>query len=295
MWKRKSLFRKREKTEEIFKDEKGTPSPAAQFLEDYEQEEQELTVLVKEFTKGGMVQGDFLFPAVSFLAYIDRESGKAVREKGTLCWVIRRASSNYIHKFKDYGIYKILVRKMKPGILNPLGESFRNRYYVVKILGKKIKEPQLEKIRTEYLKPVFIKNSLGEFKLDRRYDWFEGEIDWLGNMECVSLKKDEDADAAESALKTLHMLMSDASGWDSKFRQYAAEELTELANDWQEAEGITDITKEEFAERIGSPSLSIDNRGDFEAVYNDDDMFAGHWIVVCGTADGMLTDASIEG
>lgn len=144
-------------------------------------------------------------------------------------------------------------------------------------------------------KDISIKDSLGEFKLDRRYDWFEGQINWMGNMEDVSLKKDEDADTAEAALRTLHMLMSDVAEWDSKLRKYAAEELTELANDWRENVEDGDIRKEEFMERIGCPSFSIDNKGDFEVVYNDDDMFAGHWIVVYGTADGELTDSDIEG
>lgn len=296
MWKLKNLFGNGEKGKEFPKSGKGDATdPAAQFFEEYEAKEQELTVLIKEFTRGGAARGDYLFPAVSFLAYIDEESGKAVHEKGTLCWVIYRSSDNYIHKFKDYGIYKVLVRKMKPGILNPIGQPFKNRYYVVKVLKREVKEPQLERIRTEYLKPVSIKDSLGEFKLDRKYNQFEGQIDWMGSMENVSLEKDRDEDTANLALKTLHMLMSDPVKWDRKLREYAAGELTELANDWREEEGTQDIMKEEFAERIGSPSFSIDKEGDFEAVYNDDDMFAGHWIVVYGTADGMLTDANIEG
>lgn len=296
MWKLQNLFGKRKGTKEILKRGKEAETdPDVQFLEDYEAEEQELTVLLKEFTKGGMVQGEFLFPAVSFLAYIDKESGRAIREKGTLCWVMRRSSNNYIHKFRDYGIYRVLVKRTKPGVLNPLGEPYRNRYYIVKVLEKDVREPQLEKIRTEYLKPVSIKDSLGEFKLDRKYDWFEGEINWMGSVERVSLKKDEDTDTARRALKTLHMLMSDMAEWDRKFREYAAGELTELSNDWREDGETSDITKEEFSERIGNPSFYIDNEGDFEVTYMDDDMFAGHWIVVYGTSNGMLTDAGIEG
>lgn len=296
MWKLKNLFRDGEKGKEFSKEGRGDAAdPAEQFFEEYETEEQELTVLIKEFTKGGAVRGDYLFPVVSFLAYIDRESGKVVHEKGALCWVIHRSSGDYIHKFKDYEIYNVLVRKMKPGILNPVGQPFKNRYYVVKVLKRKVKEPQLERVRTEYLKPISIKDSLGEFKLDRKYDRFEGQIDWMGSMEDVSLKKDEDADTANLALKTLHMLTSETAKWDGRLREYAAGELTELANDWREDEDISDITREEFAERIGSPSFFIDNRGDFEAVYGDDDMFAGHWIVVYGTADGRLTDTGIEG
>lgn len=147
----------------------------------------------------------------------------------------------------------------------------------------------------EKMKPVFIRDSLGEFKLDRRYGWFEGQISWLGNTEDVTLNKDEDTDTAEQALRTLHMLMSDPEKWDRKLREYAAGELTELANDWREEDETPEITKEEFAERIGSPSFTINNTGDFEAVYNDDDMFAGHWIVVYGTAGAELTEANIEG
>lgn len=296
MWKLQNLFGKRNGTGEIFKGEKEAEAdPVVQFLEDYEAEEQELTVLLEKFTKGGRIQEDFLFPAVSFLAYVDKESGRAVREKGTLCWVIRRYSNNYIHKFMDYGIYRVLVRRMKPGVLNPLGKPYKNRYYIVKVLEKQVRESQLEKIRTEYLKPVSIKDSLGEFKLDRKYDRFEGEINWMGSLENVSLKKDEDTDTAKQALKTLHMLMSDMAEWDHKLREYAAGELTGLSNDWREDEEASNITKEEFAERIGCPSFYIDSKGDFEATYMDDDMFAGHWIVVYGMANGVLTDAGIEG
>ncbi len=296
MWKLKNLFGNGKKGKEFSKNGKGDAAdPAVQFFEEYEEKEQELTVLIKEFTRGGAVRGDYLFPAVPFLAYIDKESGKAVHEKGILCWVIHRSSDDYIHKFKNYGIYKVLVRKMKPGILNPIGQPVKNWYYVVKVLKREVKEPQLERIRTEYLKPVSIKDSLGEFKLDRKYNQFEGQIDWMGSMENVSLEKDKDEDTANLALKTLHMLTSDPVKWDRKLREYAAGELTELANDWREEEETPVIKKEEFAERIGSPSFSIDKEGDFEAVYNDDDMFAGHWIVVYGTADGMLTDTGIEG
>lgn len=271
--------------------------PAKKFLDKYETEEQELTILLKNFTKGGGVEGDFLFPSVWFLAYIDKESGKAIQQQGVLSWVIPRSSNNYIHDFKDYGIYKVLVRQLKQGTLNPLGKpmDFQNRYYIVKILQKDVKEPQLEAIREEYLKPVLIQDELGTFTLNREYDWFEGEISWLGSTQRVLLDQDEDGDTANGALQTLRMLMSDASKWDKILRDYAAEQLTELANDWQDDEDEDGITKEAFAERIGTPSFHISSDGSFEAEYEDDDMFYGHWIVVYGNADGELDDANIEG
>lgn len=281
---------------QLFKRERRTlPEPAAKFLEDYETEEQELTVLMKKFSKGGRVEGDFLFSAVSFLASIDREKGSSVQEGGTLCWFRRRSSQRPIHNFADYGIYTVLVRKMKPGILNPMGIPFKNRYYLVKIIRRNVKEPQLEKIRAEYLKPVSIKNDLGVFCLERKYEWFEGEIHWLGSTRQVLLDRDKDGDTAYAAFKTLYTLLADASKWDKRIRQYAAEELQSLANDWRDSEDVPEIKKEEFAERIGGLSFHMDDEGGFEADFDDDGMFGGHWIVVRGKADGAFMSADIEG
>lgn len=74
---------------------------------------------------------------------------------------------------------------------NFLGKPYKNRYYIVKIIRKNLKDPRLEAIRTEYLKPVSIEYKAGTFSLDRKYGWFEGNIDWLGSSQRVLLDKDE--------------------------------------------------------------------------------------------------------
>lgn len=87
----------------------------------------------------------------------------------------------------------------------------------------------------------------------------------------------------------------------NKFRAFAAEKLTELANDWQDegygdedGEDLAAITEESFAGRIVISELSIDAEGDYE-VYYDDDMFWGHVIIVNGSVDGGMEDACIAG
>lgn len=272
----------------------GTLDPAAEFLQEFETSEEELTVLLKDFSKGGGVRGDYIFPVAAFMAYIDNESGEIIQEEGTLHWVIPRSTNDYIHDFKDYGIYRVLVRKCKPDVTNFLGKPYKNRYHIVKIIRKNLKEPQLEAIRDEYLKTVSIEDKAGTFCLDRKYDWFEGKIDWLGSSRRVLLDKDENSDTAEKALQTLHCFLEDVEKWDKVLRTFAAAQLTELANDWQDGE-TPEITEEEFAERIGAPDFRINNDGGFEAEYDDDDMFYGHWIVVYGSADGGLKEANIEG
>lgn len=286
-----ALFGKKNKKETKTE---GELNPAEEFLQEFEAEEEELTVLLKHFSKGGGVKGDYIFPSAAFMAYIDNESGEIIQEEGTLHWVIRRSAKDYIHDFKDYGIYTVLVRKCKPDVKNFLGKPYKNRYYIVKIIRKSLKDPRLEAIRTEYLKPVSIEDKAGTFSLDRKYGWFEGDIDWLGSTQRVLLDKDENSDTAEKALQTLHRFLEDMEKWDKKLRTFAAEQLTELANDWQDGD-TPEITKEEFTQRIGAPDFRIDEKGGFEAEYNDDDMFYGHWIVVYGDADGELKDANIEG
>ena len=270
-------------------------NPAEKYLQEFETTEEEMTVLLKDFSKGGMVKGDFLFPIIWFIAYIDNKSGEVVQEKGTLCWVVPYPSKNYIHEFKDYEICRVLVRKNRPDVLNLAGKPYdHRRYHIVKIIKRNMAEPRLEAIREKYLTPVSIEDRAGTFCLNRKYEWFEGPIDWLGTPMEIILDKDSDSDTAEKALQTLHLFLDDAEKWDKILRDYAAQQLTELANDWRQ-EDDPEITEEEFSKRIGAPKFHIDDKGDFEAEYEDDDMFYGHWVVVYGDKDGTLEEAKIEG
>ncbi|EPF4172696.1 DUF2262 domain-containing protein [Escherichia albertii] len=82
---------------------------------------------------------------------------------------------------------------------------------------------------------------------------------------------------------------------DSEFRQFAAEELTELANDWLDDEDADEITETSFAERMTLCELVIEADGDFTVYYSDDDMFYGHSIDVSGNIAYGATSANIVG
>ncbi len=179
--------------------------------------------------------------------------------------------------------------------MNLVGKPYdHHRYHIVKIIKRNVAEPRLEAIREKYLTPITIEDRAGTFCLNRKYEWFEGPIDWLGTPMEIILDKDSDSDTAEKALRTLHLFLDDAEKWDKVLRDYAARQLTELANDWRQ-EDDPEITEEEFSKRIGAPKFHIDDKGDFEAEYEDDDMFYGHWVVVYGDRDGTLKEAKIEG
>lgn len=277
------------------------------FHAEFEPEEKELIVLVKEDVGGGVVRGDFVMPNVRFIASIDPVTDQLSQEGGLLQWMIPRKhrSNDWGFKFKKMNIYKVLVRKCYRKELKPYQSEIANRRFMaVKVISSIKSEARLDAIREEYIKPVYIEDGeLGRLTLDRTYGWFEGEISWLGTDLTVYLAVDESNDStANTAYETMKKIASDIQAWDDKLRKYAAEEMTELANDWnegneedEEEENSGPITKEVFARRIDVSGIHIHDDGSFDMTYNDDDMFFGHWVVVHVDENGKCDGANLEG
>lgn len=85
--------------------------------------------------------------------------------------------------------------------------------------------------------------------------------------------------------------------YENSYREFSANELTLLANDWQsdEDENAPAITKEDFSKRMILRTVSISSGGSFSAYYDDDDMFWGHAIVVDGNIKKGVKSADIAG
>ena len=151
-------------------------------------------------------------------------------------------------------------------------------------------DPDLKAILEEQKKPVtFWEEGLGTFTLDRRVDWFETEVDWLGGQ--ISLVFDAGEDRAE-VLQRAKALLADAASWDKRVREYAAADLLASANDWAE-DG--EITREQFIQRMELESIEIRADGSFEFWFADGDMFYGHSIHVSGGMENGPDRADMEG
>ena len=92
-------------------------------------------------------------------------------------------------------------------------------------------------------------------------------------------------------------MLAEQDRWDGDMRASAARELTELACEWRESadEEVPEITEESFACRIELRSIAMDADGSFSAYFDDDDMFFGHCVTVCGTLADGVTAANMEG
>ncbi|MDP8051241.1 DUF2262 domain-containing protein [Pasteurella atlantica] len=253
----------------------------------YNTEEIEILVLFSDKSGGGVKFRNSWDLSAYFLAYINLQTNELHEGDGRINWLLsdelnKSKGLYYPYYFQDGEICRLKVRELKDKTI-PEGmlESAYNKFMVVEVLEREVQAKQLEKILEEYRKPVIISDDiLGEFQLNKDLDFFEGSIEWLDNKVSVYLNIDQDdKNTYQLALDILRYIHKEQSIKDQVFRKFAAEELTDLANDWAE-DPDTEITEEEFAKRISLSSLSIDYDGTVLAYYDDDDMFYSHIIEI---------------
>lgn len=273
----------------------------------YEDQTRELLVLTGEYVGGaGRVAEGLWSPSADILGYVDLETGETVESGGCLSWLAREEDKDgWIYYLKDLTIYHIKCRKIKPEkVMKNAQPRFFNHFMLTEVVEREAENPALSKLLEKYKEVVVIEDQdCGTFTLERHFNCFAGTVDWLGEDCHVTLECDEEnGTTADLALAQFKNIYANLKEWDQKFRVFAAEKLTELANDWQDeryddedGEALAAITEESFAERIVISEISIDAAGDYEVYYDDDDMFWGHVIIVSGSVDGGMEDAHIAG
>ena len=170
---------------------------------------------------------------------------------------------------------------------------------LISVLEENASNEKLEALKEYYAKPISMENELGSFVLDREFSWFEGIVNWNGTEANVYLETDEeDGDTAEQAMKVLKEVVDNIVDNDTRYREFAAQELTELANEWMDESDEIDaeeITKEIFAKRMEISEITVNSDGSLSLFYNDDDMFWGHAIEIEVKPNGEIISADIAG
>lgn len=240
--------------------------------------------------------------SVTVLAVVDVATGELSEKKCSLNWQMTEEEKNKGKMFKIYGetIYRLRVQDSLPFISFGDVEIPRgNTLWVRKVLERDCREERLEKILAKFRQPVMLRLDTGEeLVLEKSLGMFSGEGYW-NNEEChINMDVDEEGSVtAKDALKTWKQLIADCQEWDDKARKFAAEELTDNANDWaqDEDENVKEITKEDFAKRLSISEVCVSTDGDFEIYYDDDDMFFGHVVIVSGNIETGIEDACMAG
>ena len=274
------------------------------FESDYETEEQVITVLLKDKCNGGIVlEKEYIKPSVTFVAAINSGSDEMIKKEGRIEWLLKKKAGEvgFGYDFKQYGIYKLLVRKCiqkQPDSM--LRAEMNNRYMLVKVLEEDVKNQKLEELKEHLSRPVMIDTEFATFKLDRTMAWFEATANLGGFEVTVYLETDEDnEETANNALAKFKSIASEFEIFDKKNKEASADFLLELANDWLEDDDREDkpeeITKEMFIDAINISEISIAPAGSMTLYYSDGDMFWGHVITMDIETDGSCSDAYIQG
>lgn len=269
----------------------------------FEKEAREILLITNDYSGGAIGKT----AQMDILAAIDVQTNELNPNEGRIEWETTEEEYKahaFFDRFKKGTVYRILARKLKREEINPQStEQFNNRYYVVKVLEEGVRNDKLEEILKEYRKEVAIEDdTLGKFILNKDLEMFDGSAEINGEEITLQFDVDKnDPDTWKAAHANLKKFVSEIDRWDKEMREFSAEQLTELANDWLADETYDDdeepeeITEEAFAERIGLCEISLDAEGEFIVYYSDDDMFWGHSIEVSGTLEEGIESADMVG
>ncbi len=147
----------------------------------------------------------------------------------------------------------------------------------------------------EYSKPVQISDpQFGLFSLDKRVNWFEGQVEWCGVPVRLTVSLD-DENNPDLAFQTARELWKAMEAWRQKVNAYAVSKLLDLKNDNWLKDGEDEVTAERFIETMRLDSIAVYPDGIFAFWHDDGDLFLGHSIQICGSLSQGLTSADIPG
>ena len=234
-------------------------------------------------------------------------TGEIISTPVHLSWPIAgddRSGKMSFDRFAKGQVCALKVRKMKAEFCQKL---LPPHYCIVSVLDEHANCPELMPLLEEFRKEVVLEDEdLGTLVLNKDTALFEGKVDYGADRFTLYLEVDAlDKNTWTQAFNAAKALICKGAYWDQPMCEFAAKELTDLANDYREEEDYDDeslyapsdleeISEEEFACRIYIAELSVNADGEFTAFYNDDDMFLGRVIIIKGSLEKGIEDTYLQ-
>ena len=172
-------------------------------------------------------------------------------------------------------------------------EVIDDAYSTVTTLSK-YSGPRPETKRASGIAPVE-SDILGTLQWSDDRDSWEASVSFLPDHPVSVLLNPLETSQAQT-IANGESLVTWAKTHEPEVRAYAAAQLTDLAEEWREEDEEPDpITPETFAARITLGGITAEANGEATFWYNDNEIFAGHVIVVTLNAERDFTDAQIMG
>ena len=134
---------------------------------------------------------------------------------------------------------------------------------------------------------------LGEILRDQ-HDGYTAQMPWKGGTLPVYLMVERESEPAVC----IGLVKPVIAGLDTLVPQataYAARELLATANDWIADSGQPPLSVQTLQARFVLESLTVFEDGVVQLGFDDDEVFAGHVVVVDRDPDGQLANARFEG
>ena len=233
-------------------------------------------------------------------------TGEIISTPVHLSWPIAgddRSGKMSFDRFAQEQVCALKVRKMKAELCQNL---LAPHYCIVSVLDEHANCPELMPLLEEFRKEVVLEDEdLGTLVLNKKTALFEGKVDYGADHFTLYLEVDAlDKNTWTQALNAAKALICKGAYWDQPMCEFAAKELTDLANDYREEDyddeslyapsDLEEISEEEFASRIYIAELGVNADGEFTAFYNDDDMFLGRVIIIKGSLEKGIEDAYLQ-
>lgn len=137
---------------------------------------------------------------------------------------------------------------------------------------------------------------LGKLTWNSDFDWWEGDVDLSPNHSIsISLTVDsgDEKSDIDSLIRHGRRIVAFIREHEPEARLVAAEELLDIYNqEWNDGKPLTE---QEFIDRLTLDDINIAADGNAELFYKDDDLFAGHTVLVTVDAAGNFADADVAG
>lgn len=151
-------------------------------------------------------------------------------------------------------------------------------------------DAELKAILEDQKKPVTLEtDDLGTFILSRTMNWFQAEIDWMGQPIQLVFDRDENQDGS---LLTARTLLESRENWDRRVREYAARKLLDQVNDAIQEGGP--VTEEQLLDGLEAESVQVFGDGRVEFWLHNEELLWGRAVHVSGSLTDGPTQAVLE-
>ena len=156
-------------------------------------------------------------------------------------------------------------------------------------------EPELKGILLEETAPISTwAEGLGTFVLNRQFNWFQAEVDWMGQPVQLTYDRGQERDMEQSR-ETARALTAGQADWDGRLRTFAAERLLDQIQqlELEQEEESDPLTRSDLAARLELESVQVGPGGTFLFWFRDGDFSEQRFVrvtgdVACGPAGAEL-------